>query len=253
MQKKILVVANWKMNPTTRAEAERLFEATKKAAANAHVQVIIAPPTIYLAHLTRGYRGKRISFAAQNIHWEHAGSFTGELSPKQALDAGATYALVGHTERRSLGETDEHVGKKVAAALTLGITPIICIGEHERDAHGDYLQYIRAQLAAALANISAQKQKHILIAYEPVWAVGKDKAIDAHTMHEMSIFIHKTLAEIMGPAGLSVPVLYGGSIDTAQELSVLEGSETAGVLIGRASADAAKIQNLIRALHDRRA
>lgn len=251
---KMIVVANWKMNPATRAEAERLFERTKKAAGNARsVRVIVAPPTIYLAHLARSYRGKQIGFAAQNIHWEHAGSFTGELSAKQAVDAGAAYTLIGHTERRALGETDEQVGKKVVAALALNLTPIVCVGERERDQHGEYLKVIRAQLVAALSHVPSGKQKQVCVAYEPVWAVGKDKTIDAHTMHEMNIFIHKVLSEIMGPHGLSVPVLYGGSIDTREELELLRNSEVAGFLIGRASTDTFKIRDLILALNEYRA
>ena len=133
MNMRALVVANWKMNPPTFREAKKLFEATRKAAEKARKSnVVIAPPAVFLRELSKRYRGSRVAFAVQNAHWEAGGAHTGEISLRQAHDARAHYAIIGHAERRAEGETDDDVRKKVASALALKMTPILCVGQKER-------------------------------------------------------------------------------------------------------------------------
>ena len=170
---KSLLVANWKMNPPTAKEAKHLFEATKKAADTAKdVSIVVAPPAIYLRELRAGYKGKRLSFAVQNAHAENAGSFTGEISLVQAKDAGATYAIIGHAERRKMGETNDDTRKKVAAAIALSISPILCVGETSRGQEGEHFAFIKEELKAGFADVLPAKIARVTIAYEPVWAIG---------------------------------------------------------------------------------
>ena len=141
-----LIVANWKMNPATQKEATKLFEATKKAAAVAKgVSVVVAPPSIFLRDIPAISGGGKIGLAAQNVHFENAGSYTGEISIPQVHDAKATFALVGHAERRAMGETNEEVGKKVAALLAAKMTPILCIGEQIRTPVGEHFLFVKEQ------------------------------------------------------------------------------------------------------------
>src|SRR3990167_6037793 len=146
MARKIIVVGNWKMNPSTIREAKALFEATKKTAERcSKVNLIIAPPAIYLHALASNYRGTKISFSAQNAHFEASGARTGETSIAQARDAGANFVLVGHSERRAMGETNEETGRKVSAVLAQKMTPILCVGETKRESSGEYLDIVGEQ------------------------------------------------------------------------------------------------------------
>ena len=243
---KSLIVANWKMNPATFREAKKLFEATKKAADKfPRASVIVAPPSIFLREFSSTYKGRKLSFAAQNAHYEHGGAHTGEISVLQVKDAKAHYLIVGHAERRASGETDDDVGKKVAAALTIGLSVILCVGERERSKAGEYFAFVRRQLLAALADAPAAKLSRIVIAYEPVWAIGAAQPMNPRDMHEMSIFIRKTLVEKFGDAGMKTKVLYGGSIDPTNAADMMRYGEVQGLLVGRASTDGAKFSELL--------
>ncbi|MFA7310125.1 MAG: triose-phosphate isomerase [Candidatus Paceibacterota bacterium] len=246
---KSIVVANWKMNPISGKEAKRLFGATKKAAdAAKNVSVIVAPPSIYLRELSIGYKGKRLSFAVQNVSAEAEGAFTGEISLAQARDAKATYALVGHAERRAMGETNDDIRRKVSAVLAVGMTAIVCVGETTRSQDGEYFDRVREQLATGLADISASKLGRIVIAYEPVWAIGAEKPMSARDMHEMAIFIRKAIVDQHGPAGMNIKILYGGSVDGTNAAEMLRDGDVMGFVLGRASYDAQKFSMLMNAL-----
>lgn len=245
---KSIVVANWKMNPGTFREAKKLFDATRKAAdAAKSVAVIVAPPMLYLRDLLIAYKGKRISFAAQNVHSEAAGSFTGEISAPQLKDARVSYAIIGHAERRAMGESNLDANKKVLAALGAGVTPILCIGEKSRSQTGDHFVYVRDQILDGLTSVPPQKLSKVLIAYEPVWAIGAEKPMSPEAMHEMAIFIRKTIVESMGQGGMTVKMLYGGSIDEHSAADMLQNGDVSGLLIGRASTDSKKIAALLSA------
>ncbi len=245
---KSILVANWKMNPATFREAKILFDATKKASDKAkNVQVIAAPPAIYLRELSKGYRGK-ISFAVQNGFPEPSGAKTGEISYAMAKDARATYAIIGHAERRLMGETDEDVRKKVAGAIKQEITPILCIGEKSRGAGGDHFQFVRDQLRVGLGDVQANVLKKVIIAYEPVWAIGAAKPMTARDMHEMSIYIRKSIVETLGAEGMDVKILYGGSIDALSAPDMLKNGDVKGLLVGRASSDARAITALLESV-----
>lgn len=239
-------MANWKMHPATRADAKKLFDATRKAAERcAKSAVVVAPPSLYLAELaSRAYAGAKIPFALQNAHAEAEGSFTGEISLSQGKEAGASYVIVGHAERRAMGESNETTQAKVAAALSLNMIPILCVGEQKRTDSGEHLDFIRAQLVDGLAKAGA-KIKKIVIAYEPVWAIGASSAMTPHTMHEMSIYIRKTIIETYGSVGHTIKILYGGSINASNTTAMLREGGVRGLLVGRASVDSKEFAELL--------
>lgn len=245
---KPLIVANWKMNPATYKEARALLEATKRAAESAKkISIIVAPPSIYLRDLRASYKGKTISFAAQNSHFEKVGSYTGDISAAQIKDSKIPYAIIGHAERRAAGETDDIIRKKVAAALNEKIIPILCIGETKRNSEGDHYIAVRSQIVAALGDIPAAKVSQVIMAYEPVWAIGADKPMSEREMHEMAIFIRKTIVEMHGALGMNVKILYGGAIDETNAAHMLRDGDVNGLLVGRASTSAPKFKALIEA------
>jgi triosephosphate isomerase len=246
---KSILVANWKMNPSVFKEAKKLFDATKRAADSAkNVSIIVAPPSLYLRELSGAYKGKRLSFAMQNVSAEAGGSFTGELSLAQAKDAKASFVIIGHAERRKMGETDEEVEKKVAATIAAGMTPILCVGETVRGEDGGYFDVVRKQLVTGLSDVPSGRLGKVLIAYEPVWAIGAEKPMSPRDMHEMAIFIRKTIVEQFGQTGMNIQMLYGGSIDETSAADMLRDGDVAGLLVGRASTIPAKMTALVSAL-----
>ncbi len=208
---KSIVVANWKMHPATFREAKQLFDATKKTIDKAKgVSLIVAPPSIFLRDLSRLYKGRRIAFALQNAHAEAGGAYTGELSLVQGKDARATHVLIAHAERREMGETNDDARRKVVAALAQKMTPILCVGETTRNNSGEHYQLIKDQLRIALMDVPAQKVASVVVAYEPVWAIGATHAMQPRDMHEMAIFIRKSVVESHGKDGMNMKILYGG-------------------------------------------
>ncbi|MBX4210880.1 triose-phosphate isomerase, partial [Candidatus Parcubacteria bacterium] len=170
-----IVIANWKMNPTSKEKAQDLFSKLKRIAKPlTKTNLIICPPAVYLGCFKKP-EARNIHLGAQNIFWEHSGSFTGEMSTEMLKNDGVRYVIIGHSERRKLGETVEMVNKKLLAALRDGLTAILCIGEVTRDASGDYLEFLTNEIRTALSKVTKQNLEKIIIAYEPVWAIGKSE------------------------------------------------------------------------------
>lgn len=240
-----LVVANWKMNPPSWREAKRLFEETKKIASGAkHVSIIVAPPSLYLRTLAKEIRGGKVAFAAQNAHFEASGAHTGEISMQQAKEAGASYVLIGHAERRETGETNDDTRRKVAAALFAKVTPVLCVGEKARTEGAEHFGIVREQLRAGLTDVPG-KINRVIVAYEPLWAIGASSAMRPRDMHEMAIFIRKTVVELHGEIGHKMKILYGGSVDATNAEAMLQHGDTSGFLVGRASIDVSEFASLI--------
>ncbi|MDP3645919.1 MAG: triose-phosphate isomerase [bacterium] len=250
---KVLIVSNWKMNPPSFREAKRLLEATKKAVEHAAgVSVVVTPPALYLRELRAASRSKKIAFAAQNAHAEMGGAFTGEISMRQVKDSRVSYVLIGHAERRAMGETNDDTRRKIGAALGAGLVPIFCVGEAKRDSGGEHFGFIRDQLRAGLVDTPPVKISKIIIAYEPVWAIGAESAMSPRDMHEMAIFIRKTIVDLHGAVGHSVKILYGGSIAEKNAPAMLMHGDVDGLLVGRASANPERITLLLEAVGDTR-
>lgn len=248
---KTTVVANWKMNPSNWREAKRLFAATRKAAEHApQVSLIVAPPTLYLRELRATYAGRKIAFAVQNAHEGTSGAYTGELSFAQCKDSGASYVLVGHAERREMGESNEETGKKVTAALQNSLVPVLCVGESQRSGSGEHFEFVRTQLRAGISAVEPQHIARVIVAYEPVWAIGAQKPMTPRDMHEMAIFIRKSIVDIKGEKGMAVKILYGGAIDDTSAPEMLKRGDVHGLLVGRASEDVHKISGLLAAIEN---
>lgn len=241
-RKRRLVVANWKMHPKSLVRAQKLFKGVaKKVASVRGADVVICPPNIYLGLLKKSYTGTRVKFGAQDISPQKGeGSYTGEVSGAQLHDSGVRYVIVGHSERRRMGETDEIVSYKVGAALKARLIPIVCVGEHERDAHGTYLKWLENQIVASLQGIPKKHIQDVIIAYEPIWAIGKsaDEAMTPDTLFEMGLFIKKVITKHFGPkAGDTFKLLYGGSVEPRNDDALMNTDVIDGFLVGHASLD----------------
>ena len=238
-KRKAMVVANWKMNPESLDEAMDLFDGIKGASSRAqNVKTIICPPSVFLSELRLSYTGKKISFGAQDSFWEDKGSYTGYISPKMLKSVDIEYVILGHSERRALGEDNKMVHKKVVEVLDEKLDIILCVGESVRDSQGEYLSFLREQLRSAFEEVSKELLKNVTIAYEPIWAIGKTagEAMKPQEVHETVIFIRKTLSELydVDTAHL-VQILYGGSVEPSNTEELFEKGEVDGFLVGHAS------------------
>lgn len=242
--------ANWKMNhgPSDAREFLRTFLA--HYARRPDRKVVFFPPAITLTTVLSAVKDRPdILVGVQNIHWEDKGAFTGELSAPIARDAGATMALVGHSERRHVfGETDAESGKKVAAAVRAGLIPVLCVGEKlEERERGETESVVLRQLRAGLADVAPQAVGNMLVAYEPVWAIGTGKTAtpeDASTVH---LVLRQALRSIAGDKGSALPILYGGSVNRGNASTLLAAEGVGGLLVGGASLDAEGWSSIVRA------
>lgn len=235
-----VIAGNWKMNKGPHAAREFIREFTARYAPVDSQTVILIPPAISVFAVHDATNGRRdIQLGVQNIHWEKDGAFAGETSAPMAKDAGAVFALVGHSERRHVfGETDDEVRLKVRAALTAGLTPIICVGETlEQRKAGRVKDVITTQLAAAIDGLTADQAFAFLVAYEPVWAIGTGVTATPQDASEAHALLRALLETQLGPEGEAVPILYGGSVKPDNAHSLLAADNVDGLLIGGASLD----------------
>jgi triosephosphate isomerase len=249
-KKKRLIVGNWKMNPWKIEDARKIFDGVKKEAGKlSHVQTVVCPPFVFLSDLSKRVSGHRVVLGAQDMFPEMEGAYTGEVSPLMISSVGAKYVIIGHSERRALGESDEMINKKILAALKMGLVAVLCVGEKGRDAGSEYFSFIKNQIETALAKVQKRSLANIVIAYEPIWAIGV-KATGADTPSdfvEITIFIRKTLSDMFDRSmAHSVPVLYGGSVNEGNAESFLKEGEADGLLVGRASLDPKKFITILK-------
>lgn len=254
MQKKKLIIGNWKMNPGTLALARKNFLSIKKGVSAAkNIDVAIAAPFVYLPELSKA-ASPRLSLAAQNVSAEKEGAFTGEVSASMLAALKTRYVIVGHSERRSLGETNAFISRKIQAVLSANMIPVLCVGETERDAGMWYLGAVKTQLEECFAGVAKNKIERVVIAYEPVWALSSTKnrrdATPEDAM-EMRIYIRKVLADMFGTAvAEKVRVLYGGSVDEKNAVGFLTEGGADGLLPGRASLTPTKFITIIKSANE---
>lgn len=246
---KRIVIANWKANPATMKRAETVFRGIVRGAAKKNrVITVVCPPYVYLPLLMKSYKGKKVSFGVQDIFDKEAGAYTGEVTPPMIRSFGVEYAIIGHSERRAMGENNALIARKVRAALEAKLKVVLCIGEHERTNEGDYLTFIRDELVTALKSVPPQYERKLLIAYEPIWAIGKN-ARDAMTpeqLYEMMLYIRKLLHELVGPkTAATIPILYGGSVKSANTEVLLRDGGVSGLLVGSASLDVSEFGDIL--------
>jgi len=247
-----IVVANWKMNPQSKKEAEILFNDIVKLSKNIkNIQIIICPPFPYL-FIYKKIKSKKIFLGAQNVVNSVESSHTGEIPPSILSDMGVKYVIVGHSERRLLGENNKIINEKILNSLKFKISPILCIGEKNRDKEGFYLSSIGEQIKECLAGVSRLQMKNIIIAYEPVWAIGKNAIREATTEEfmEIKIFIKKILSDIYGSKiAHSTTIIYGGSVNGENVSSFMKDDGADGVLVGRDSLNPKKFNAILNALN----
>ena len=231
------------MNPRTLNAAQVLLEATKENIKGVkNIQVIICPPAIWLGKLEPN---AAMSLGGQNCHWETDGAFTGELSAGMVADAGAEYVILGHSERRQyMGETDEIVNLKIRAALKAKLKPILCVGERAGEEMG---AVVERQLTAALAGLSVNQAKEIVVAYEPVWAIGTGEPCSPDSALSAGLFIRKTLTKLYSRfLAEKIPVLYGGSVNDQNDSSYITQARLDGLLVGGVSLDAKEFSRIVK-------
>lgn len=249
-KKKKIIVGNWKMSPLSLKQAKETFLGIKKTVQKLKTtDAVICPPFVYVGELASRVSGKRLSVGAQDAFWKEEGAYTGEVSPIMLRSLKAGYVILGHSERRALGETNEDVSKKANVALAAGLKPIICVGETARDDHGEYVKRIEEQLRGSLAGIQKKMLEQIIIAYEPVWAIGANalRPASPEDVLEVSILIRKVLANTFDrESSQSVPILYGGSVDEKNCGSFMVEGGADGLLVGRASLSAKQFSEILK-------
>ncbi len=232
-----IVAGNWKMHNTI-AESVSLAQAIKDATtAVKNGEVVVAPPFTALQSVGETLKGTKVMLAAQNMYHEDKGAFTGEVSPLMLKDAGCAYVLVGHSERRKyFNESDEQVNLKVRKALVTGLKPIVCVGETDGERNTGVTEaVVSRQVRKALDGVGVDQMDRLVVAYEPVWAIGTGKVATPEQADDVHDFIRRLLVEIYGCAGADVRILYGGSVtkDNIAELIAIEDID--GALVGGAS------------------
>jgi len=235
-----VIAGNWKMFKTG-ADALEFVEKFKALAAGAeHCEVVLCPPFTALGVLAAALAGSKIALGAQNMHWEAEGAYTGEVSPGMLKAAGCKYVILGHSERREyFAETDEIINRKIRAALQGGLLPIFCVGEklEQREA-GTTFRVIKTQLEGGLAAVPGSDVSSLIIAYEPVWAIGTGKTASSKDAEEVISFIRATLVDLYSEAvAQAVRIQYGGSVKPANASELMSMPNIDGALVGGASLD----------------
>lgn len=246
----MLIVANWKAYVEDGAKAARLFTASKKLARTTEHTIVLAPPAPLLGVLAHG-NTSRVAFAAQDVSASTGGAATGETTAQMYATLGASFAIVGHSERRAAGDTNSLIAKKLSHALASGLTPILCIGEQRRDHEGQYLSFIREEITAALTPLTTKERRNVVIAYEPLWAIGKaaENAITPDHLTEMALYIRKVLSELLpGKSSTHATVLYGGAVEPEGVRTLAAATSINGFLIGHASVDEHSFAAIVKEL-----
>ena len=247
--RRLVIAGNWKMH-LTQAEAAALVRQLRSACETEALEVVVCPPFTALAAAAEALRGSSIGLGAQDLYWEAQGAFTGEVSPGMLKDAGCRYVIIGHSKRRTLfGETDQAVHRKLLAAGAHELTPIVCIGETlaEREASRTF-EILDRQLGGALRECPEALLRKIILAYEPVWAIGTGKTATPEQAQEAHAFIRQWVGKACG-AGVAeaMRIQYGGSVNAANAASLLGQADVDGALVGGASLKADAFAAIVKA------
>jgi len=232
---KLLIIANWKCNPMTQKQAERIFGTVKKGIRNIkNMEVVICPPFLYLSGLKIENSKLKIQLGAQDCFWENNGPYTGEISPEMLRNLRVAYVIIGHSERRNyFGETNEMINKKLLAAFRAGLKPVLCVGEKEGE---DMLLVVKEQIEEGLKGINKAQAEELVIAYEPIWAIGTGSPCSSDDAMRATLFIRQTITKIYNrKIAEEVPILYGGSVNSKIAADYIKEAKMNGLLIGGSS------------------
>lgn len=246
---KYVIAGNWKMNKTP-AEATELIEAIKPLVADAACDVVVGVPFVDLPAALEAVKGSKIGVAAQNCHWEKSGAYTGEISAEMLKAMGVGYVILGHSERRTyFGDTDVTVQKRMRAALDAGLTVILCVGEYlEQREQGVTGEVVAMQTKIALGGVSEEELSRVIIAYEPVWAIGTGRTATAEQANEVCALIRNVALDLYSDsAAAALTIQYGGSMNAANAAELLAQPDVDGGLIGGASLKPADFAAIVAA------
>jgi triosephosphate isomerase len=247
--RKPIIAGNWKMCKTILESVSTAIDLKARVAGISDREIVICPVFTSLKFVSDVLANSNVKLGAQDIFWEEKGAFTGEISPSQIKDAGCSHVIIGHSERRQFfHETNETVAKKILAALKIGLAPIVCIGETlaEREA-GKTFAVNEKQIREGLAGLSKEQAKLIVIAYEPVWAIGTGKVATPAQAEEVHIYIRKTVANMIGQdAADGMRILYGGSVKPENISDLMSQKNIDGALVGGASLEAESFTKIIK-------
>jgi triosephosphate isomerase len=250
MSKKVpLVIGNWKLHPASVKAATNLAADTIKACRGVtDVAVGVAPTFVHVHDVSKRIRKSKVAVAAQSVSVHAAGAHTGEVSIEQLKDLGVTYVIIGHSERRAAGETDAEVQQKIAITLKVGLTPVVCIGEQTRDESGNFYSFVTQQIKSLTSGLTAAQLKKVVIAYEPIWAIGTGETATVEDVKEMQMYIYKVLTKRYDKrtAG-SVRLLYGGSVKPHNAAALQAGGGMDGFLVGGASLKGSDFGSIVKA------
>jgi triosephosphate isomerase len=249
MMRRPIIAGNWKMHNTCSQGVALVQELAKLTADAKDVDIVVCPTFTTLSAVATALKNTKIHLGAQNMHWEKKGAFTGEITAEMLKDVCCEYAIIGHSERRQyFAETDETVNKKVKAALEAGLTPIMCCGEslEQREA-GTTEALVGEQVKAGLAGLSTDQAAQVVIAYEPIWAIGTGRTASADDANAVCAFIRRTLAGIFGQATADkIRIQYGGSVKADNISELMAKSDIDGALVGGASLDATGFSKIVK-------
>ncbi|KKQ91111.1 MAG: Triosephosphate isomerase [Candidatus Azambacteria bacterium GW2011_GWA2_39_10] len=239
------IIANWKMNPSSSEEALRLIKNTMTVQLPKNIELIIAPPFIYLYLVKKNFKNE-IKLAAQNVGWFERGAFTGEISGLMLKNIGCDYVIIGHSERRhKIGETDEMINLKLKAAFKAGLNPILAVGEKERG--DDIIKVINSQIKSDLDGIETSEISKLIIAYEPVWAIGTGLSDTPDHALSSALLIRKIIGNLYTPDfAIDLPVLYGGSVTAENAADFIGQTGINGALVGGASLNIEEFLKIIK-------
>lgn len=244
--RKPIIAGNWKMNKTIKEGLEFIEEV--KGQTEGDVEVLVCAPFTLLKDLKLATKGTNIKIGAQNMHYENSGAFTGEVAPANLVEIGMDYVIIGHSERREYyGEADETCNKKVLKAIEVGIDPILCCGETLEEREADKtMDKVKGQIVAGLAGVKAEDLANVVIAYEPIWAIGTGKTATAEQANEVIAYIRQVVRDIYGDLADQVRIQYGGSVKPANVAEIMGQSDIDGALVGGASLKPADFLGLLK-------
>jgi len=249
-KRKPIIAGNWKMYKTVSEALAFVHELKRTVDGIKDVEVVVCPPFIALAQVAEALRGTGIGVGAQDVYWVDEGAFTGEISPAMLKDAGCSYVIIGHSERRQFfGEIDDYVNRKVKAVLERGLTPIMCVGERiEERESGITEKIVRTQTEAGLAGLTADQAAGLVIAYEPVWAIGTGKTASDTDAQQVIGFVRGLVNDLYGgDVAAKVRIQYGGSVKPQNTAGLMAQPDIDGALVGGASLDVDSFSSIVKA------
>lgn len=236
-KRKKIVIGNWKNNPATPEEAKKIFKGVvKRAVAVSGVETVICPPTLYTGLFSKEKFGAKVRLGAQNVFHKNEGACTGEITARMLESAHVSHVIIGHSERRALGETDAVIAQKAAVLLREGFKPIICIGEPTHDPEGEYLRFLENQITSSMALIQNNDMLDVVIAYEPIWTIGATEAMTGNDIYQTTLYIRKILRDVYNQTiSEAMTIVYGGSVNPSNIADIMSKGNVDGVLVGRDS------------------